>query len=117
MIDCVFLLLVFFLLTSAFRSPAVDLTLPSASHVEPPKEEEITVELNRLGQLHVNGRAVTLEELASAVRHAADGADDPPVTLRADAERTYQDVMGVVLAIREAGATRVRLAYEGESPP
>lgn len=117
MIDCVFLLLVFFLLTSAFRSPAVDLTLPSAFSAEPPKEEEITVELDREGRLLVNAREVSLEELASAVRLEADGIEDPAVTVRADAERTYQDVLRVVLAIRGSGLTRVRLAYDWEAPP
>ena len=54
LIDVVFQLLVFFMLTSTFASPAIKMILPKAKAVESVDVERIVVSINEDGLIFIN---------------------------------------------------------------
>ena len=112
MIDCVFQLLIFFLLSSSFLTPAVRLNLPRASADRAEKVETIVVSLDASGQLLLDREPIGRETLRERLRARFQNTTQRLVTLRADRALPYEKVLGVLVVIQQAGASQVRLAHE-----
>jgi len=111
LIDVVFLLLVFFLLTSTFTVPeAIDLTLPDSSTAEAAPPEALVVSLLEDGRIELDGTGVSLGALSAAITRARESGADGPVRLAADAGVEVQAMIEVMDALRIAGATDVSIA-------
>jgi biopolymer transport protein ExbD len=114
MIDCVFQLLIFFLLSSSFLAPSVKLQLPRASADPPTAVETVIVTLDAAGRLFVNKAVVSRDSLAEALHGEWAGRKDRTVMLRADRGLPYEKVLDALLAVQRAGSTHVHLAYEDD---
>ncbi len=119
LIDVVFLLLIFFVVTSTFlERPGIDLTLPQAGSGET-EIPGVTVRIVADGQVFVGSQAVPLEELAGILeaRLREEGTTD--VTLEADRSVPHGRVVAAMDAARQAGARGLVVATrpETESPP
>ncbi len=112
LIDVVFLLLVFFMLTSTFITPeAVELELPRSASATTSEAPRLTVTLGPAGELTLDGEAIKLERLDAAIARAIEGQEElPTVTLRSDARTELQRLLEVMDRIRAGGATRIALA-------
>ncbi|MEM6317793.1 MAG: biopolymer transporter ExbD [Bacteroidota bacterium] len=71
--DIIFLLLIFFMLTSSLINPnAINLKLPSSSKVSKPSTSKLTkVRVGSTGRFYVNGKRATLKTLDSTMRKLA----------------------------------------------
>ena len=111
LIDVVFLLLVFFLLTSTFQTPeAIDLTLPDSSTASPTEPDALVVSLVEDGRIELDGAGVSLEDLPAALSSARRQDPARDVRLAADAAVEVRAMIAVMDAMREAGATDVAIA-------
>ncbi len=111
LIDIVFLLLVFFMLTSTFMIPeAVELELPESSSAQVSDITPIVISLNQAGQLGLNGERIELEQLRAAIEPLIKENADAPITLKSDASTQVQQLLQVMDEIRAAGGTDVALA-------
>ena len=106
LIDIVFLLLVFFMLTSHFiEDQAIDIDLPKAQRGSEAIEKEfVEVIVNSNGELLVDGRTVRLEHLEQILKGAFHAPDTRFVRLRGDHEARLGLVVSVIDAARAAGA-------------
>ena len=100
MLDVVFLLLCFFVTTSVYSQweNEVEIQLPSAdSSVEPNRlPGEIIVNVAKNGDIRVNGRTLSPEELGEKCRALAAAFPGNPVVVRGDRDARYADVIRVV---------------------
>ncbi len=111
LIDIVFLLLVFFMLTSTFMVPeAIELELPESNSAQVSNITPIVVSLNPAGQLALNGERIELEQLRAAIAPLIKQNADVPITLKSDASTQVQQLLQVMDEIRAAGGTDVALA-------
>ncbi|NOZ53195.1 MAG: biopolymer transporter ExbD [Gammaproteobacteria bacterium] len=111
LIDVVFLLLVFFMLTSTFIMPeAIDLKLPESNSAVPLDKMPIDVTLNAEGKITLNGNAVQLHELRDAVASLVAHENDQSITLKSDARTNVQQLLDVMDQLRAAGADNIALA-------
>jgi len=116
LIDVVFLLLIFFMVSTTFqRESQIRVELPQASAEEspdsPPRFLDITVD--REGRFYVNQEEVInteLETLKQAIRKAAMRESDLPVIINADAQSPYQAVIKVMDAASQLGYQRLSFA-------
>lgn len=112
LIDVVFLLLVFFLLTSTFALRSLNLELPSD---EEAKRKDVrfvkaaVVEISRNGVISLDGEVTTIRELPSQVTEALRGAEPQGVVVRAEDRVGVQLLVTVVDQIRAAGIDRIQL--------
>ena len=106
LIDIVFLLLVFFMLTSHFiEDRAIDIDLPKAKQGGEPLEKAfVEVTVNAVGEVSVAGRAVALEHLEEVLRGALHAPDTRFVRLRGDHASGLGTAVAVIDAARAAGA-------------
>ena len=101
MSDLVFLLLIFFMLTSTLVAPnAIKLLLPSSSSKTMAKQT-VTVYINDLFQYYVDETPVADEDLASSINAKIDGQTDATVVLRSDKSVPVQYVVNVIDAVNE----------------
>ena len=117
LIDVVFLLLIFFMVSTTFiRQSEISLTLPEASSDVPPEEfERVEVAVDKSGQYFVNGKALVnskLETLKQGIEDVARNFDDPAIVVSADAEATHQSVITILDAARQLGYVRLTFATE-----
>lgn len=116
MIDVMFLLLVFYILSTAalVHQQAIPVDLPLAStaetHILGP---EVTVSLTRAGEVFLNQQNVGLEGLAAAVEQLAQtrpgglhALQEEGVVLNADLQASHGQVVQVMDRLRQLGIAR-----------
>jgi biopolymer transport protein ExbD len=113
LIDVVFLLLIFFMVSTTFeRSSELAIELPTST-AESVNNEEVTIEISvdSQGQFYVNGRQLVNTQLGTvreALRQAAGNDKAVPLVVNADAKAPYQAVVTVMDAARQLGLARLR---------
>lgn len=111
LIDIVFLLLVFFMLTSTFMTPeAIELNLPESSTASAIDATPIIVSLSQDEKLMLNGEPVRLDNLKSALAPLLEKKPDQAVTLKSDGRTQVQQLISVMDQIRAAGTGNISLA-------
>jgi len=117
LIDVVFLLLIFFMVTTSFRDEEgrIKLQLPEADAeaVSAESLELVEVMVDRAGRFYVNARMVTgtdLETLKQALVGAVGAERGRPVLIKADAKAEHQAVMRVLDAAGQLGLSQVAFA-------
>ena len=116
LIDMVFILLIFFMVTTTFVKDAkVELDRPSAASATAASTKAIRVTLDRRGDVYVDGRPVRPWMLQSTIREQLRGAKDRPVLVITDAAVRAQKLLDVIDECRLAGASDVAVAAEREA--
>ncbi len=106
LIDVVFLLLLFYVVTSTFLERAgLDLTLPAASATAAARRDEVTIELDERGGTWLDGRPVEPAGLESALKTAMAEGGTERVVLEADERVSHGRVVEAMDAARRAGAS------------
>lgn len=101
MSDLVFLLLIFFMLTSTLVSPnAIKLLLPS-SNSKTMAKQSVTVYINDQYQYYVNENRTNVEDLEARILSGIKNQDEASVVLRADKSVAIQYVVHVIDAVNE----------------
>jgi biopolymer transport protein ExbD len=118
LIDVVFQLLVFFLLTTTFTLPAVPLDLPPARDTLAKREESMLVlSITADGGLFIDQTPLPEAQLEVVVRQRIELNPERPVLVRGDIEARYGLFVKVLDACRRAGAARVLLETQQGGEP
>jgi biopolymer transport protein ExbD len=115
LIDVVFQLLIFFLLTSAFINPGIIVQLPAAHSGESGKQVGLSVTLDASGRLYIGPREVSLERLGEELRREAGGNRDVNVAVWGDSGVPYGRFVHILDICRTSGLERVVLMVRPES--
>ena len=116
LIDMVFILLIFFMVTTTFVKDAkVELDRPSAASATSASTKAIRVTLDRRGDVYVDGRPVRPWMLQSTIREQLRGAKERPILVITDAAVRAQKLLDVIDECRLAGAQDVAVAAEREA--
>ncbi|MEX0617673.1 MAG: biopolymer transporter ExbD [Pseudohongiellaceae bacterium] len=115
LIDVVFLLLIFFMVTTTFtRETRLAVNLPEADAVlaqEMPEQIEVVVAVD--GSYAINGNVLVNNNLSTLMRGLEQVAGEDrsmPVLLIADAEATHQAVVSAMDALGQMGFNRFSIA-------
>ena len=109
LIDCVFNLLLFFMLTSSFIiQPGIRINLPKALTSETIHDTSLVVTVTEDNLIILNENAVTLEDLA--VRFEKAAKNNVPLLIRADRKASLGKVVEIWDLCRDVGLTRVNIA-------
>lgn len=116
LIDVVFLLLIFFMVSTTFdRHANLKVELPEASAtISQQQQDPVVISIDADGNYFINDRQLvntTLETLKIALRKTvADKEKDVPLVLRADARTPHQSVVRAMDAAAQLGLTRLSIA-------
>jgi biopolymer transport protein ExbD len=122
LIDVVFLLLIFFMVSTSFsRESNLLVNLPEASgEVTEEVALQIEVLIARNGSYTVNGQPLadnTATTLLQAVEAIAAGDNTLPLTITADAETTHQSVVTAMDVAARLGFSRLSIATRQAADP
>lgn len=112
MIDVVFLLLIFFLLTSIFSRPSLPLNLPEAESANLAVEPEIAVTVKIDGTILLNDRAVALADLNPVLRSLYEGRKRREISLVSDRGVPFGRVVEIMDQAKRAGAENISVVAE-----
>ncbi len=115
LIDVVFLLLIFFMVSTTFQKESeISLQLPRATQdpVDKPLEN-IEVVINAAGKFFVNDQELVqhdVQALQAALHQITNGQRDLPLTIRADAQTPHQAVVVAMDAAAQLGMLKMSIA-------
>jgi biopolymer transport protein ExbD len=117
LLDLAFVLLIIFMITTPLIDNRIDVNLPSqdGTPAPPPKPtliREITIDQN--GAIFYSGTRVNLQELEIGLAKLKETDPDAAVSLRADRNLRYQNLVDALGVIRDSG---VKLGLATQSSP
>jgi len=124
LIDVVFLMLIFFMVSTTFLKQAnLQVSLPKASQKPTPEQSEpIELTINAKGSFFVNGKTLVNDKVGTVQRALADAlgkrsADHTEVVIRADGRTQHQLVVTAMDAAQRAGLVHVGIATVPRKEP
>lgn len=113
LVDVLFLLLIFFIVSSTFlEQPGMKLDLPESSGVESVKVEGFTIFITADGALFLNEDPVTMDALPKALEDIASRVNEKGLVIKGDEGVRYGIVVKVMDAARNAGIEKLVVATE-----
>jgi biopolymer transport protein ExbD len=109
LIDIVFLLLIFFMVTSHFDiASGVRIKLPKTSHVMfDQKDNKATVVIDASGQSYFEGKKVDMKALEEKLKHLVEEKHMVQLVLQADREVKHGIVVDVMDVAKTAGVNSI----------
>ena len=112
LIDCIFQLLIFFMLSSTFLTPAIQLTLPSATAGTSQNDLEIIITLSEEGDVYVNNTQTSLISLQAELQRMLTETEHKSVTIRGDQDMPYSAFLDALDIAKRSGAVHVNVAHQ-----
>jgi biopolymer transport protein ExbD len=113
LIDIVFLLLIYFLLTTNFMvDEGIKIKLPQAKASAPQIEKVITVYVDREGGAFLGNQKIPLGDLFERLKEMIGEQKDKLVVVKADRAVVLNKAVKVMDVVKAAGAARLCLATE-----
>ena len=108
LIDVLFLLLIFFMVTSTFlEQPGMKLELPSAKSTEISQVEKLVLYIGPGGEIIFNDQTVMLDDLESVIKEAVPLAKEKTLVLKADKTVQHGTVVAVMDIAKRAGLEKL----------
>ena len=105
------LLIIFMVTTTVMQDEGKNIDLPTATESEE-TPDGVTVAVNLEGQIQVNDRVVSEEELLPALERALEIASQKVVTLRGDRRVLLGEAVNILDLAQRAGAKGIALATQ-----
>jgi biopolymer transport protein ExbD len=116
LIDLVFLLLIFFMVTTSFvRETGIEVNRPEAATAALTENNSVQVAVNASGEIYFDSRRVDLRMLSSHVGKALEQNPGAEVIVVADRYSHTGAIVKVMDECRRAGAAHVHLAADASS--
>ena len=117
LIDVVFLLLIFFMVSTTFeRESEINITLPEASkEITKAKPDSINIGIDANSRIFINDKALLnsqLQTIKEAIYDTLGSLEDATIIISADAETNHQSVIRVMDAARQLGLIRITFATQ-----
>ena len=105
LIDVVFLLLIFFMLSSHFvAEPGIKIALPVSATALPQHEKDIIIFIKEDGTLYLDGDRVSAEELPDKLKSKVENSAKKTVVVKADEKIDLGLAVRVMDVARQAGS-------------
>jgi biopolymer transport protein ExbD len=111
LIDMMFMLIIFFVLTTAFVQGVLNVELPAGSPEQPLAKNPIVLTIESDSSLSWAGQRISREDLERLAGESASRGED--ILVAGDREARYGDVAEILNILRELGVQNVALAFDG----
>ena len=112
LIDCVFLLLIFFIVTTVFvEETGVEVDKPQAASASDLEKQSVMIAITASGKIVYGGQEISINSLRGVVKRQLT-TPETPVILLADGEVPTRLLVEVMDECKLAGAEKVSVAAE-----
>ncbi len=112
LIDVVFQLLIFFMLSSSFITPNLPLVLPTVDvSVDPSEQAPTVVSVDEEKRIYINQSEVRMGKFEATLAEHLRDSEDKSIQFRMHEERPYREFVGLMNLARKAGATQLNIVY------
>ncbi|MCP4129771.1 MAG: biopolymer transporter ExbD [bacterium] len=112
LLDIMFMLLLFFLLTSSFLNPSIELKLPEASSKEKLQKQDIIISIDKKGTLYLNRDKTDIVALPGLLKERLALSDKKKIIFQGDENILYKKFVQVMDIIKRSGAREINIAHE-----
>ena len=113
LIDMVFQLLIFFMLTSSFiMQPGIKVNLPKAVTSEVIKNENIEIIISSENVIYLNGKVVSIGELKSLFKQVAQRRQS--ILIKSDRRASLGRIVEIWDMARDIGVSQINIATNQE---
>ena len=111
--DIVFLLLVFFLLSSSFIiQPGIKVLLPKTRTAEAHSEKSVYITITKQGTIYLNDNQISIGKLGAELRRFLISGEKQVVVIMADKEINLDMAVRVMDICKSAGAEKFLIATQ-----
>ena len=113
MLDVVFILLIFFIVTANFiKDPGLEINRPDSETAEITENAAILIAIGPAGEIYMDGRRIDVRQVnANGIRLMAENPQGA-VVMQADEKATAEKIIAVMDEVREAGVIDISIASE-----
>ena len=113
LIDCVFLLLIFFMVTTVFKQPySLQVVLPEAQQGVIVEEKKLVASITQDGRMEINRHLVTLDDLEQVLLREKEGTRSLTLVVRTDQETPHKYLLDLFEVAKRVGIEKIPLATE-----
>jgi len=113
LVDVIFQLLIFFMLTSSFALPSsIEVKLPKAITSDVVKEENVAITITSENVIYLNNKIITTKELRKELSKPSN--KKRPLLIKADRRSSVGRVVDIWDLCRELGIERINIATDQE---
>jgi len=115
LIDCVFLLLIFFMVTTVFKNPAqLTLTLPIAQNPQKLDKLQLVAELDDEGNVALNSKVVSFDTFDALLVNEKQKLGVNSLLIKGDENAKHGDVLKLMKIARSVGIETIAMAVDTE---
>ena len=115
LIDCVFLLLIFFMVTTVFKNPAqLTLTLPIAQNPQELDKLQLVAELDDEGNVALNSKVVAFDTFDALLVNEKQKFGVNSLLIKGDENAKHGDVLKLMKIARSVGIETIAMAVDTE---
>ena len=113
LIDCVFLLLIFFMVTTVFKQPySLQVVLPEAQQGVIVEEKKLVASITQDGRMEINRHLVMLDDLEQVLLREKEGTRSLTLVVRTDQETPHKYLLDLFEVAKRVGIEKIPLATE-----
>ena len=114
MIDVVFQLLIFFMVTAVFAvTPGLDIKLPEAEEAQAPEKENLFIVVDQDGNMKLNHQSVTFANLKEKLQEKRQLLDNTTmIIIQGDERATHGQIVQIMDIARQVGVIDQIIATE-----
>lgn len=117
LIDVLFILLIFFMVTSTFQEqPGMKLNLPAAKTAVVEKVQKLTLFIDAQQQIFLNDKPYAIDRLETALKNQVAESHPSTLVLKADKTVPHGLVVEVMDLVKQAGIKKLVIATKVELP-
>jgi biopolymer transport protein ExbD len=118
LIDCVFLLLIFFMVTTVFKQPyTLKIELPEANQAEIVEEKKLVATIAADGRMEINRHPVTLDNLEQVLLKEKENTRSLTLIVRTDKNTKHRHVLDLFEIAKRVGIEKIPLATDDRPVP
>lgn len=115
LVDIVFLLLIFFMVTTVFpENDGLVIEKPSSENAAALNDEKIIIKLSEQGIAYLDNRAVTMDDIERLLKIELAEKPQQMVTVHADRRATTEALINVIDAAKAGGARQLGIATDAK---
>ena len=116
LIDCVFLLLIFFMVTTVFKNPAqLKTSLPEAENPVIQDKRQLICEVDADGNIALNGKIIPKESFDTYLVSEKQSTGNKSLLLKADLAVKHGEILYLMKTAREVQIETIVIAVEDAS--